>query len=77
LLDEVRGHAHQTPRVRIAQTSPLLTESLDYFAAAGYRSPEWLLHVLGRPLDANNPAPEIDPSSLVLADPPEVIGERR
>jgi len=44
------------------------------FASAGYRSPNWALHLLGRLLDARHPVPDVDPARVVLADPPVAIG---
>jgi hypothetical protein len=38
---------------------------------AGYHFPEWALHVLARPLDADHPAPALDDAVVQLAEPPE------
>jgi hypothetical protein len=75
LLEAVRRSVGETPRVRVPSAGPMLLER-SVFTDAGYRSPNWMLHVLARPLGADSPPPEIDPSSVVLADPPEALGGR-
>jgi GNAT superfamily N-acetyltransferase len=77
LLDAVRQAARgETPRVRVPVDAPLLAGNKEVFAAAGYRSPAWLLHLLTRPLDAANPVPAADPARLTLVDAPGPLGRR-
>ncbi|MEA2677326.1 MAG: hypothetical protein QOJ81_1467 [Chloroflexota bacterium] len=47
----------------------------DRLSAAGYRSGDWSLHILGRPIDGAHPLPDIDPTRVVLADEPRQIVE--
>jgi len=71
LLEKVRHIAGDTMRTRIPADSSLLTRDLQTFEAAGYHSPEWTMHVLGRRMDDGTPLPAVDPSRLVLAEPPD------
>jgi len=77
LLEKVRGIAGTTARVRIASDSPLITSGLVHFEATGHRSPEWTMHVLGRRMDDGTPLPAVDPSRLVLAEPPDRLAPPR
>ena len=73
LLEKVRGIAGQTMRLRLADTSPLLLDGGARFAAAGYRSPDWTMHILGRRMDPAFPIPAVDPTHVILAEPPDRI----
>ncbi|MEP7158783.1 MAG: GNAT family N-acetyltransferase [Chloroflexota bacterium] len=75
LLDRTRALAWSTLRFRLADASPLRTTGHDQLDSAGYHSGEWTLHLLGRPIDADHPIPDVDPARLVLADPPQPILE--
>jgi acetyltransferase (GNAT) family protein len=70
LLERTRALTGATVRFRLAEESPLRTTGHDQLEAAGYRSPDWTLHLLGRPLDADHPIPDVDPGRLILADTP-------
>lgn len=70
LLDAVRGSVGETPRVRVPSDGPMLADNRAVFADAGYRSPGWMLHVLTRPLDSDNPPPAADPARVSLVDRP-------
>ena len=70
MLDRTRALAGTTVRFRLAEESPLSTTGHDALAAAGYHASEWTLHILGRPIDADHPIPEVDPAALILADAP-------
>jgi hypothetical protein len=71
LLEKVRHIAGDTMRTRIPADSPLLTAHVEAFEAAGYHSPEWTMHVLGRQMDDGTPLPAVDPARLVLAEEPD------
>jgi hypothetical protein len=71
LLERIRAIAGVTPRVRIATNAPLLAQNLKQLAQAGYGSPEWTMHVLGRRMDDASPLPEVDPARLILAETPD------
>jgi len=71
LLEKVRSVAGVTVRLRVAANSPLRSEHLALFERAGYRSPEWKMHVLGRRMDLGTPLPEVRASRLVLAEAPD------
>lgn len=43
------------------------------FRALGFVTPDWELHILARPMDADHPIPPPDPSRVVLADPPRLL----
>jgi hypothetical protein len=74
LLAAVRAAGgDKTLRFRLAEVEPLTATTHDRLTAAGYQSGDWSLHILGRPIDAANPVPEIDPTRLVLADEPGPI----
>ena len=73
LLEAVRHAARQTARVRVPSDAPMLANNEALFAEAGYRSPAWRLHLLTRPIDAEHPAPAIDPACLVLSDRPAPV----
>ena len=77
LLERGRSLAGESLVVRVPNPSPLLDDAPEVFEAAGYRSPNWMLHLLGRPLDTNHPAPDVDPSRLVLEDAPAPLKAAR
>ncbi len=72
LVSAVRAAAERSIRFRLpADDAPLLRARQAEFAAAGFRAREWTLHILGRPLDGDNPPPApSDPSLLLLEDRP-------
>ncbi len=53
LLEAVRAVAGETARVRVPNDGQMIARNEAVFADAGYRSPDWMLHVLARPLDAD------------------------
>jgi hypothetical protein len=74
LIAAVRAAAgDKTLRFRLAEAEPITANTHDRLIAAGYRSGEWSLHILGRPIDAAHPVPPVDPTRLVLADEPQPI----
>ena len=73
LVERARAVAGRTLRFRVPEESPLRTAGHEQLLAAGYRSPEWTLHLLGRPIDAEHPLPAVDASAVVLGDPPEPL----
>ena len=75
LVEHLRAAAGKTLRFRTPENAPLADELHDGLLAAGYRSPEFRLHILGRPIDDDHPIPDVDPARVVLADAPEKILE--
>lgn len=76
LVAAVRAAAGDgTLRFRLAEAEPITANTHDQLTAAGYRSGEWSLHILGRPISADQPIPDVDPKRLVLADEPRTIVE--
>jgi GNAT superfamily N-acetyltransferase len=75
LVEHLRAAAGRTVRFRIPENAPLADDLHDRLLAAGYRSPDFRLHILGRPIDAGHPIPDVDPARIVLADTPEKILE--
>ena len=73
LLEAVRHAAGQTARVRVPSDASMFANNEALFAEAGYRSPAWRLHLLTRLLDAEHPAPAVDPAALVLGDEPAPV----
>jgi hypothetical protein len=71
LLEKVRSIAGESMRLRLPEKSPLFVDNLARFEAAGYRSPDWAMHILGRDMDAAMPIPAADPMRVVLAEPPD------
>lgn len=70
LVEASRQAASTSVRFRVPSGAQLVSGHAAAFSAAGYVSPEWTLHVLARPLDADQPPPDIDPTRLTLADQP-------
>jgi GNAT superfamily N-acetyltransferase len=73
LVEQIREAAGQTVRLRLPEDGPLSQDLHDRLLAAGYRSPDFKLHVLGRPIDDMHPIPALDPARVVLADQPAAI----
>ncbi|HUP83114.1 MAG TPA: GNAT family N-acetyltransferase [Candidatus Limnocylindria bacterium] len=73
LVERIRAIAGKTVRFRLSGGGPLQTDGHDQLLAAGYRSPDWTLHLLGRPIDRAHPIPEVDPARVVLAEKPAPI----
>jgi hypothetical protein len=71
LVEGLRAIAGRTVRFRMPEDSPGATQMHDELIAAGYRSPDFRLHILGRPIDGSHPIPEVDPARVVLSDKPE------
>jgi hypothetical protein len=67
--------AAKTVRFRMPETAPRADELHDRLLAAGYRCPEFKLHILGRPIDDDHPIPDVDPARIVLADSPAKVIE--
>ena len=70
LVEQARALAGQTLRFRIPDESPLRTSGHERLLAAGYQSPDWKLHLLGRPMGSAYPIPRLDPARVVLGDRP-------
>jgi GNAT superfamily N-acetyltransferase len=75
LVERLRTAAAKTVRFRLAEDSPLAHDTHERLIAAGYRSPDFKLHILGRPIDEDHPIPDVDPARVVLADEPVPIVE--
>jgi hypothetical protein len=73
LLELIRSATAKTVRFRLPEGSPLQSTGHDQLMAAGYRPSDWTLHLLGRPIDADHPIPDVDPAKLNLADLPQPI----
>lgn len=69
LASRVRELAGESIRFRLPETdAPGVATTADGLHAAGFRPREWLLDVLGRPLDASYPAPPLDAQSVLLEE---------
>jgi RimJ/RimL family protein N-acetyltransferase len=75
LVEAARAIAGQTLKFRVPEDSPLRADGHDPLLAAGYRTSDWTLSMLGRPIDSTHPAPEVDASALTLADAPAAVIE--
>jgi GNAT superfamily N-acetyltransferase len=75
LVERLRTVAGNTLRFRIPEDGPLADELHGQLIAAGYRSADFKLHILGRPIDDEHPIPTVDPARVVLADEPVAIVE--
>ena len=76
LVNAVRAAAgDRTLRFRLAEAEEITASTHDRLTAAGYRSGEWSLHILGRAIDPAHPLPEVDPKRLILADEPRNVVE--
>lgn len=75
LVERLRAVANRTVRFRVPEDHPLAQDLHDRLLAAGYRSPDFRLHILGRPIDDEHPIPPVDPTRVVLADEPQPIVE--
>jgi RimJ/RimL family protein N-acetyltransferase len=65
------GGGSDSLRFRQPEGSLLIRDHETDFDAAGFGVREWLLHILARPLDDANPAPEpTDSQALVIEDDP-------
>jgi len=73
LVERIRTIAGKTVRFRVTENGPLDTNGHDRLTAAGYRSPDFRLHLLGRPIDPTHPIPQVDPTRLILSDQPTHI----
>lgn len=71
IADRVRMAAgDRTVRLRLAEGGSLIDDAHDRLISIGYRSGEWALDILGRPIDDAHPLPDVDPDRLVLSDAP-------
>jgi hypothetical protein len=68
LVQRTRELAYETIRFRAPIGAPLIGENEAEWQSWGYHQAEFRLHVLGRPLDRDHPAPTIDPARLELPD---------
>lgn len=75
VVDRLRTAAGRTLRFRLPEEGPHAQDMHDRLIAAGYRSPDFKLHVLGRPIDREHPIPPVDPARVDLADEPGPIVE--
>jgi GNAT superfamily N-acetyltransferase len=75
LVERLRSVAGSTVRFRLPEDAPLAQDAHDRLSAAGYRSPDFKLHILGRPIDSSHPIPDVDPARVLLADEPQPILE--
>lgn len=73
LLGRLRTTAGATVRFRLPEDAPMAQDTHDRLIAAGYRSPDFRLHILGRPIDSTHAIPDVDPARVVLADEPQPI----
>ena len=73
LAEAARAISGQTLKFRVPEDSPLRTGGHDLLAAAGYRTSDWTLSMLGRPIDRTHPIPEVDTATLTLADAPASV----
>jgi GNAT superfamily N-acetyltransferase len=68
LVEKARSLAGRTVRFRVPENGAMFDGSEAAFHSAGYRSAEWRLHILARPMDAEHPIPEPDPVAVIMAD---------
>lgn len=73
LVERVRAMAGRTLRFRLPDASPLRAAAHDALLAAGYQSPDWTLHLLGRPIDAAHPIPPLAPAALLMEEEPAAL----
>ncbi|CAN5260616.1 hypothetical protein BH24CHL7_BH24CHL7_10680 [soil metagenome] len=67
LAAHVRGLAGESIRFRLPESDPPgVATTSDSLHAAGFRPREWLLDILGRPLDASHPPPHPDAQSVLV-----------
>ena len=73
LVEEARRLATESIRFRYADGAPLVADVEQLYRDAGYEFPEWALHILTRPIDAEHQVPTVNAAALVLEEPPEEI----
>jgi hypothetical protein len=74
LLDRIVAASRgNTLRFRLQEGSDPADESHQALMARGYQVGEWPLHILGRPIDDQDPLPWVDPNAVVLADEPRPV----
>jgi GNAT superfamily N-acetyltransferase len=67
LASQVRGMAGESIRFRLPEgDAPMSATTFEGLGAAGFQSREWLLDILGRPLDASHPPPSPDAESVLI-----------
>ncbi len=67
LASEVRRLTQEPIRFRLPDGDhPMPGITAEDLREAGFFAREWLLHILGRPLDAGSPPPPIDPAALAV-----------
>ena len=61
-------------RFRVPVDAPMIAGHDHLFRDEGFVTPDWELHVLGRPMDDGAlPLPAADPRRVVLAEPPDAL----
>jgi hypothetical protein len=73
LAEAARAISGQTLKFRVPEDSPLRSDGHELLTAAGYRTSDWTLSLLGRPIDRTHSVPDIDPSTLTLSDAPAAV----
>lgn len=72
LAQRTRELAYEMIRFRVPLDAPLTADNEPDWPSWGFHRTEFRLHVMGRPLDPDHPAPAIDPARLQLSDLPRV-----
>ena len=75
LIETLRALAGETAHFRLPDGSPLQVDGAEQLTRDGYRTSDWSLHLLERPLDAAHPVPEVDPVALIMPDAPLPLSE--
>lgn len=75
LVEQLWTVGGKTMRFRLPEDDPRAQDTHDRLIGAGYRSPDFKLHVLGRPIDDGHPIPAVDPARVVLAEEPQPFAE--
>ena len=71
LADQIRRVTSQPIRFRVPVDAPMISGHEEAFREAGFVTREWEMHILARSMDGSHPIPAVDPTHIVLADPPE------
>lgn len=70
LADELHGLACESIRFRVPNDAPMIAGHENEFRRVGFVTRDWELHVLARPMYADHPIPEADPTRVFLAEIP-------
>ena len=70
LADQIRRVSDQAIRFRVPTDAPMIKGHEEAFAAAGFVTRDWEMHILARSMDGDHPIPDVDPRHVVLAEPP-------